>query len=296
MSTHLGVDIGGTNVKCVVVRDDGSLVESRTFPTGDAENAWAGTVVEAVHSLEFAHGTAASVGVSSPGLAARDGRSIVWMQGRMAGVVGFDWTRHLARGSTVPVVNDAHAALLGEAWIGAARGARNAVMLTLGTGVGGAVLCDGRILKGRLGRAGHLGHITVDAAGPLDIVNTPGSLEDAVGDCTVAKRTGGRFACTSDLLLAAREGDDAARRAWARSVQALAAGVASIINVVDPELVVVGGGIAKAGDALFVPLADALERFEWRPTGERVRIVSAALGDLAGAFGAARAGMLGGLP
>jgi glucokinase len=285
----IGIDIGGTNVKCVVVKPDGTLVASRSFPTSDATDGWKAGVARAVEEMEKAHGAAVGVGISSPGLASRDQRTIQWMMGRMSSLTGFDFTAHLKRDRLVPVMNDAHAALLGEAWIGAASGAQNVVLLTLGTGVGGAILCDGRILKGHLGRAGHLGHITVDPNGPLDIVNTPGSLEDAFGDHTIAMRTGGRFASTADLVRAARDGDAYAKQTWADSIRVLAAGIAGIINAVDPEIVVLGGGIAKAGDELFVPLSRELDRVEWRPiAGERVRLVPAKLGDLAGAYGAAK--------
>lgn len=284
----LGIDIGGTNVKCVVVTGEGELVESRNFPTGDATDAWKQTVLRAVDELEQAHGAALGIGISSPGLASRDGRTIQWMMGRMSGVMGFDWTAHLRRDRLVPVMNDAHAALLGESWIGAARGCDNVVMLTLGTGVGGAILCDGRILMGHLGRAGHLGHLSLDPAGPLDIVNTPGSLEDAFGDHTIGRRSEGRFASTADLVRAASGGDTFARDVWLRSVRALAAGITSIINAVDPELILLGGGVSKAGDDLLGPLQRELDRVEWRPTGTKVRLAFATLGDLAGAYGAAR--------
>jgi glucokinase len=185
------------------------------------------------------------------------------------------------------VLNDAHAALLGEAWIGAARGCKNVAMLTLGTGVGGAVLCDGRLLRGAIGRAGHLGHVVVDAEGPPDLVNTPGSLEDAIGEYSLPARSDGRFKTTRDLLTAFRAGDAQATNLWQKSIHALAAALAGIINVVDPELIILGGGIAQAGDDLFVPLADAMNRFEWRPHGHAVKIIPAALGDGAGALGAA---------
>lgn len=284
----LGIDIGGTNVKCVVVTPDGELVESRSFPTGDATDAWKQTVSRAVDELQQTHGVAVGIGISSPGLASRDGRTIQWMMGRMSGVMGFDWTSHLKRDRLVPVMNDAHAALLGEAWIGAARGGDNVVMLTLGTGVGGAILCDGRILKGHLGRAGHLGHLSLDPDGALDIVNTPGSLEDAFGDHTISRRSEGKFNSTADLVRAAHAGDAFAREVWRRSIRALAAGITSIVNAVDPELLVLGGGVSKAGDDLRVPLQAELDRFEWRPTGTKARITFATLGDLAGAYGAAR--------
>lgn len=287
MRYAIGVDLGATNAKFVAVTENGDLIERDSESTEDANSGWAELVPARLARIESAHGPTEWVGVASPGLAASDGRSIAWMQGRMAGVQGFDWTAHLARRRPVPVLNDAHAAVLGETWRGAAAGARNVVMLTLGTGVGGGALVDGQLLRGHIGRAGHLGHISLDADGSLDIVGTPGSLEDAIGDCTVARRSAGRFASTERLLAACLAGDPAAEAVWTRSVEQLAAGISSLINVLDPEVVVIGGGIARAGDALFHPLARYLDRVEWRPLGARVAVVPAVLGEFAGAFGAA---------
>jgi glucokinase len=123
--------------------------------------------------------------------------------------------------------------------------------------------------------------------GTSDITNTPGSLEDAIGDCTVNARSGGRFDTTKALVTAARRGDENARRIWLDSIKALAAGIASLINAFDPEVIVIGGGIAQVGMTLLRPLRDLLNEFEWRPGGARVRIVLAKLGDRAGAYGAA---------
>ena len=122
----------------------------------------------------------------------------------------------------------------------------------------------------------------------------PGSLEGAIGNCTVAARTDGRFTETRVLVEAHLAGDPLATRVWRRSVRDLAVAIASIVNAVDPELVVVGGGIARAGPALFEPLAEDLAAVEWRPLGRRVRVLPAALDDLAGAIGAARAALGGG--
>ena len=287
MRYAIGVDLGGTKVKFVAVTDAGDAIERATENTADAGCGWAECIRSRVARIEAAHGPTEFLGVAAPGLAARDGRSIAWMQGRMTGVQGFDWTAALDRRRAVPVLNDAHAAVLGEAWLGAAAGKQNVLMLTLGTGVGGGAVVDGRLLRGHLGRAGHVGHTSLDADGARDIVGTPGSLEDAIGDCTVAHRSGGRFASTESLLDAYRDGDPTARAVWHRSVERLAVGVSSLINVLDPEVVVIGGGIARAGDDLFLPLAAHLDRVEWRPLGDRVAIVPAALGDFAGAFGAA---------
>jgi glucokinase len=143
------------------------------------------------------------------------------------------------------------------------------------------------LLRGHLGRAGHFGHISLDPAGSRDIARTPGSLEDAIGECTIHTRAQGRFVSTQALVAASNRNDRNARRVWLKSVQELAAAIASLINVLDPEVVVIGGGIAKAGSALFRPLNQYLARFEWRPGGARVRVVPAKLGDRAGAFGAA---------
>ena len=288
----LGIDVGATNVKAVAVTPPGYILRQNRFATRDSEAApWAGAVREYMGQQEAEHGAAQWLGIACPGLAARDGRSIAWMRGRMSAVQGLDWTEHLGRKQVVPVLNDAHAALLGETWIGAGRGVENVVLLTLGTGVGGAVLCDGKLLRGVIGRAGHLGHVSLNPEGAADIVNTPGSLEDAIGDCTILARTDGRFESSAELVQAVRAGDEHATQVWLKSIKSLAAAIASIINCVDPEVVIIGGGVARAGKYLFDPLEEQLEKFEWRPLGGRVRVVPAALGEVAGALGAARNAM-----
>jgi glucokinase len=229
-----------------------------------------------------------AVGVCAPGLAATDERSIAHLPGKLAGLAGIDWTTALYRTAKVPVLNDGHAAILGEAWIGAARDRRHVVMLTLGTGVGGAVICDGRLLRGAIGRAGHIGHLSLDPEGAVSITGMPGAIDVLFGDCTVAQRSGGRFASTAALVVAHLAGDAAATAVWLCSVRALGCAIGSCINLFDPEVVVLGGGIAQAGAALFEPLAREVERVEWRPGSHRVSLVPAVLGEWAGAIGAAR--------
>jgi glucokinase len=285
----IGIDLGGTNIKALAVTPVGRVVAEAVVATDNpAGSGWIANTRAAFRKVEQEAGrTIIAIGVAAPGLPSRDQLSIASMPGRLPGLEGLVWKKVLACRQPVPVVNDAHAALLGEAWLGAARKSRNALLLTLGTGVGGAAIVDGSLLRGHIGRAGHFGHISLDPAGPLDIANTPGSLEDAVGECTLKRRSNGRFSSTADLVAAWRGGDREARHVWVRSVVALAAGVASLINVLDPEVVVLGGGIANAGPILFLPLTKALAKFEWCPGGARARIVAAQLGDRAGAFGAA---------
>ncbi len=240
-----------------------------------------------INDFGWRSGDSCWIGLAAPGLAARDALSIGNMQGRLQGLEGLNWTDFLQTTHPVPVLNDAHAALLGEAWKGAAVGYRNAVLLTLGTGVGGAILADGCLYKGHIGRAGHLGHLCLNPDGPPDIVGTPGSLEQMIGNCTLPARSSGRFTLTRQLVDAHLAGDIRATEIWLQSIHDLAAGITSIINAIDPEVIILGGGIAQAGPALFDPLIYFMDKVEWRPQGQRVQIIPAALGDLAGTLGAA---------
>jgi len=291
MTWAAGIDVGGTRIKAVAASADGTILRHVTHATADGTATaadWIRLAREAleVFSRELGRPPAA-VGVCAPGLAARDGRSIAHLPGKLAGLAGLDWAKALERNETVPVLNDAHAALLGEVWAGAARGRKDVVMLTLGTGVGGAVLAGGRLLRGAIGRAGHIGHLSLDPDGTPSITGMPGALETLVGEYTLAARSGGRFTSTADLVAAHRAGDTHATRVWLESVRALAFGVGSCINLFDPEVIVIGGGIARAGDDLFTPLNAELARIEWRPGGHKVPIVPAVLGEWSGALGAA---------
>ncbi|MGD9636739.1 MAG: ROK family protein [Pirellulales bacterium] len=283
----LGIDIGGTRIKAVALRADGTVVAERIEPSANCVETLLAAISRIVGELA-AEGS--PIGISAPGLASRDNRSITWMRGRMEAVEGLHWRERLAR--NVWVLNDGHAAAVGENWLGAARGASHALLLTLGTGVGGGVIVDGRVLQGATGRAGHLGHISLDCRAAPDIVGMPGSLEDCIGNHNLAARSGGRIHDTLLLLQAVAAGDRAAIDCWHASLHGLAVGIASLVNAFDPEIVVLGGGIAESGPALFEPLQAYLDQVEWRPTGARVPLVAAKLGELAGAIGAARFAML----
>ncbi|PTX93453.1 ROK family protein [Spartobacteria bacterium LR76] len=288
----VGIDMGGTAIKAAAFSPDGQKLAWRTGPTGDGEkiggdHAWAWRVRELIRELEAEfRRPPLHVGLSSPGLASPDQRCIVSLPNRLHGIEGFDWSEWL--GCRVPVLNDAHSALGGEAWQGAARGRRHVVMLTLGTGVGGAAMVDGHILRGHLGRAGHLGHVSVDCSSPeVSIFGMPGALETAIGNYNVPLRSGGRFPDSRALVEAVTQGDEAAAAVWERSVWALGCAIGSFINAFDPEVVVVGGGVAEAGPVLWEPLKRVLAQVEWRPVGSGVPIIPAELGGWAGAWGAA---------
>ena len=289
MSYALGIDLGGSSVKTAAVTSDGKTLGQAVLAfDAEAKMDWAQKIRAVAEQLQAEQGGPASrIGLSAPGLAAKDGRSIVHMPGRLQGLEGLDWSSFFKTASPVPVLNDAHAALLGEAWLGAARGFQNVILLTLGTGVGGAAIVDGRLLRGHIGRAGHLGHTSLDIDGPPDVCGTPGSLEVMIGNCTIADRSHGRFQTTHDLVAAHLAGDAEASQVWLRSVRALACAIASFANILDPEAVIVGGGIARSGEALFEPLRRMVAEVEWKSTGYQVKILPATLGEFAGAFGAA---------
>jgi len=284
----IGIDVGGSSVKAVVVSRAGERIadENRSFDP-EVKMQFADTIAVVVSELELAHGNAESIGLSAPGLAARDEMSIAYLPNRLDGMEGLEWRSFLKRSFPVPVLNDAHAALMGEVWLGAAKGLANVIMLTLGTGVGGAAMVDGNLLRGHTGKAGHLGHVSLDVCGDPDICNTPGGLEVMIGNCTIAERSGDRFATTHELIAAVEAGNSHAERVWLTSVRALACAIGSFTNVLDPEVAVIGGGIARAGELLFEPLRKEVDSVEWKVCGHDLRIVPAELGEFAGAYGAA---------
>ncbi len=286
----IGVDLGCTDIKVAAFDpESGAEINRATAPTRDGERDANGPVwIATVRALIADVGSGSHrIGLTAPGLVNRAGTAIDFMPGRLEGLEGLEWQEVLNSEHPIPVLNDAHSALLGEIWHGAAKDMENVVMLTLGTGVGGAIVSDGKLLRGHIGRAGHLGHMTTDFEGAPDICNTPGSIENAIGNITMGERSDGRFQTTHELIQAYADGDHEAAEIWLRSLRALAATIVSLTNILDPEAVILGGGIAKAGEHLFGPLAELLDEREWRPAGHRVRILPAELGPWAGASGAA---------
>jgi glucokinase len=248
--------------------------------------SWRQTVVDIVLDIKARFTEYDLVlGISAPGLPNENNTAIAHMPGRMQGLENFNWQANLKLPACV--LNDAVAAMVAEARFGAARKKNNAVLVTLGTGVGGAILIDGKPYQGAFNKAGHIGHMVIDDEGDCDVTGMPGSLEECIGECTIEKRTGGQFSSTRDMLDAMRNGNEYAKAVWLKSVRQLAIGLSSITNVLSPETIVLGGGITEAGADLFDPLQEYMARYEWRTGGNKAEIVKAVFGDLAGAVGAA---------
>lgn len=289
LSQAIGIDLGGTRIKGVLLdTHTGVVIQQRITPTNDGDgNAWQTGVAQTFQALKaLTTEPILGVGLAAPGLPTADNTAINHMPGRLQGLENFNWSVFLSE--PVRIYNDAHAALLAEARYGVARGAKHVLMLTLGTGVGGGLLLNGQLYQGFMQRAGHIGHITLDADSEQSgITNTPGSLEDAIGNTTVARRSYGRYQNTHELIEAYRQGEPLATLVWLTSLRRLAVAIASLVNTFSPERIVLGGGITQADDALFTPLQTFIDLFEWQPGGQKIMICKAHFAEWAGAIGAA---------
>ncbi len=290
--TYLGIDIGGTMIKAVLIDGIGDVVQQGEFPTEDGEGAiWKEKIRDIIEqkTLEFADGDSDRLmcGISAPGLVDAQNRMTLYMPERLQGIENYDWSTELNR--EVWALNDGHSACLAEYETHyRSAGVRHLLMLTLGTGVGGGIIADGRLYQGNLQRAGHVGHMTVDYKGPPTMTNMPGSLEYGVGNFSIRERTDGQFASVLELVKAYEAGDQNAKTCWLESVEKLAVALASLTNILSPEVIVLGGGIAAgAGESLMKPLAAFMDDCEWRPGGNLVKVALAQHGHYAGAIGAA---------
>ncbi|MBC7920932.1 MAG: ROK family protein [Ferruginibacter sp.] len=297
----IGIDLGGTWIKAVLLNGAGEIIAQEYRPThgnrdpspGPSDPSavavstpWKEAIRETVDALKTkSSAPVAAIGLSAPGLPNDTNTCIARMPGRLQGLELFDWSEFL--GQPVHVLNDAQAATMAEFRLGAARGYTHVLMLMLGTGVGGGLILNGQLYQGLFQKAGHLGHVCVDNQGDRDIVGIPGSLEDAIGNATVGKRSLGKYQTTYELLEAHRHQVPFATWLWLDSIRKLAIGISSLINVFSPEVVVLGGGITQADEQLFEPLSEFMTLYEWRPGGQAIPIVQARFGDIAGAIGAA---------
>jgi glucokinase len=196
-----------------------------------------------------------------------------------------------ALGRAATLENDATAAAAGEHRWGAGAGVRNMVYLTISTGVGGGVVVDGSLYHGASGNGGELGHVTVDWHGRrCRGCGRLGCLEAYVSGTSIAERAreaGLAFETAADVAVAARGGDEGAVRLWDETVEALSCGLTSIVNLFEPELVVLGGGVTRSGELLLDPVRAAVRAGAMRPAGEAADVVLSRFGDQVGVVGAA---------
>jgi len=295
---HLGLDLGGTNIKAVVLEETGdgmpTVIEATTDPTVADEGPAAVTsrMIDIGRREAARHGPLTSVGIGVPGLFdAEAGR--IELFPNLAG----PWTGHslrdpIAEALAVPaaMINDARAFTLAEATVGAGRGARTIACLTLGTGVGGGVFIDGAIRLGTFGTAGELGHQIVEPDGPLCGCGNRGCIE-ALTRSDVLIAAAGR-GTVEDVYRNAAAGDERCIDAITTAARYIGIGLANVLVVIGPERIVIGGGIAQAGEQALAPIRKAMWDHVTLVPRDSVPVVAAELGSSAGAIGAALAGRL----
>ncbi|HEY7131328.1 MAG TPA: ROK family protein [Candidatus Limnocylindrales bacterium] len=293
---HLGLDLGGTNLKWTVVQRSGDtwsvvardqVATRRSASAADMPASVTAQLAEVAVRARDAAGPVASVGIGIPGLYdPRTGRT------RFLVNVPGPWAGHavaepVAAAAGVPafLINDARAFGLAELRLGAGRGASSMVGLTLGTGVGGVVAIDGRVHQGHDGTAGELGHQTIDPDGPWCNCGNRGCVEAYARADQIAAACG--TATAEEAVRAATDGDERATRGLADVGRYLGIGIANTITVISPDKVVLGGGVAAAGELLFEPIRAEVRRRVKTTSVDDVEIVAAELGTWAGAIGAA---------
>ncbi|MGW2377225.1 MULTISPECIES: ROK family protein [Kitasatospora] len=293
MTTVIALDVGGTYVKGGVVGEDGVLRGRDRWFTGAERgpDAVLGTVLAAARVLADRHRPAAA-GIAVPGIVDEAAGTAI-----LAANLGWrrlpvrDW---LAEELGLPVAlgHDVRAGGLAEARVGAGRGSRDFLFVPVGTGIAAALMSDGQAVTGSHVRAGELGHLVVRPGGRPCPCGGRGCLETVASAAAVARRytaaTGEGGVTAKDVGERAAAGDQAALTVWNEAIEALADALAAAVTLLDPERIVIGGGLARAGDPYFTPLRAALaERLTFQTVP---RIVPAELGHEAGCHGAALLG------
>jgi glucokinase len=311
----IGVDLGGTNIVVCAMSADGTRQYGlRSEPTGAADGAdgviarMARMVNETVEVTQreagVSRGAFIGVGIGAPGPLDREAGVVLvapnlnWhhipLRDRMSALTGLP----------AALDNDANCATYGEWWIGAARGARNVIGVTIGTGIGGGMILDGRLYHGSSDVAGEIGHTTIDQNGRRCGCGNYGCLEAYASGTAIAERAREAMSFDGASILAslvhgdaskvtaatvydaAAQGDGVALEVVRDTARFLGIGIANLLNVFNPDCVVIAGGVTQAGEALFAPLRTEVRRRAFKPAVDACRIVPGTLPGTAGVVGA----------
>ena len=311
----LGIDIGGTNLVVGSVAEDGSALRALESEPTHAE-AGQSDVLDRLITLaqrtiertrrEVRGAEIIGVGVGAPG--PLDTKSGIVLLTPNLGWVNLPLRQiiHERLGLPAALDNDANCAVLGEWWMGAARGTKNAIGITIGTGIGGGIIVDGKLYHGASDCAGEIGHTTIDTEGRRCKCGNYGCLEAYASGPNIAMRAveelkagavsrladyvGGdlRQVTAQTVYQAAHDGDDLALEVVNDTAKFLGVGIANLVNIFNPEVVVVCGGVTLAGDRLFDPLRREVARRAFKPAVSVCRIVPCELSGTAGVYGAAK--------
>ena len=300
-SNFIGINVSGTQARAALVDRDGALIETKTSQFAPKELiSQLAAMVEELGS----RGSIASIGVAIPGLVNRQTDRVIAPRDLPATMVD-DLHGDLMRatGLRVELENDANAAAFGEYKSGAGRGARNMFYMMIGNGIGGAIILDGKLWTGASGFAGEVGHITIDTEGIQCVCGNTGCLETVASGPSIVRRARERLFRDStsslsrlglnksftadDVAHQAKEGDDFALMMIERTGKYIGTGVATVINLLNIELVVLGGGVMDAGSLILNPIIQEAKRRAFQPCFEATEIVASKLGLDAAPIGAA---------
>lgn len=315
-SSHyvIGIDLGATNIVTVLSSRDGKIISRSTRKTMGSEGKEktisqivksAKSILKEGEKLGVSLKSILGMGVGGPGpINSEEG--IMYVAPNIPGWVNTSLVKELGDELNMPIYleNDANAAALGEWWMGAGKDVDNMVLLTLGTGIGGGIIIDGHVLHGIKYTAGEIGHMVISEGGLLCGCGNRGCLEayasaKAVVNRTIAEIKKGKKTMLTDIVKndlqkitckkvfgAARKGDDLSKKIVADTGKYLGIGISNIVNILNPQTVVLSGGMAKAGNLLFDPIREYVKEHAFTAAVEGVKIVPTQLGPNAGAIGA----------
>lgn len=301
---YAGIDLGGTNIAAGLVEDNGTVIRTLSIPLESAKDDPDEAVkkmAEVFLRLTENGEKPKKLGVGSPGIVDSGSGKVVYASNIKFRDYPLSEKLSSALGIEVKLVNDANAAAYAESAVGSARGADNAVMITLGTGIGGGIIIDRKIYTGHGFAAGEIGHMVICAGGRQCSCGRKGCFETYASARGLIKTTAEMAGKYPDSALAgipvdqisgksafalSREGDEAAKKAVAEYIDSLAVGAANIINIFAPDVLVIGGGVSREGDPLFIPLRKRVNEYL---ASSHVRIEAARLKNDAGIIGAALA-------
>ena len=297
----IGIDFGGTTIKSAIVQDGavlarGEIIDTAKSSTSDAIIA---ELLRVIAAMRQAHPEIDAIGIGLPGFV----DSVTGIVHELTNVKGWHEVALVTllrekTGLRAAIENDANAMAYGEFRHGAAKGALNAICVTLGTGVGGGLILDGRLFRGSRLAAGEIGHMSIDSHGPRGVYGTPGDLETYVGNRQIAERAARLYKasrqqrplekCTpAELAALANDGDYIAIALWDAIGTDIGAALADGVWLLNPDTIVIGGGIAAAGDIIIVPIRRTICERTSALFHEELKVVPARLGNDAGIIGAA---------
>ena len=308
----LGIDLGGTKILTAVVNSQGEMLSSDECltPATKSREAVIQSILNSAHRVlkqaSIAISEICAIGVGAAGISNPEA-GILFTSPNLPELrdVPLRDIMQERLGRKAFVINDANAAALGEFYFGAARGVRNFIYITLSTGIGGGIVIDGKIYTGAIGAAGEVGHMTIDDKGPICNCGNRGCWETLASGTALAREAKYRIKkgvrtsileyaegdlekVTAQVIhSAAEQGDSLAKELIARTGYYVGVGLANLINIFNPELIVIGGGLSNIGDMLLGPAFKAAQGRAYKEVFEAVRFASAELGRNSGVLGAA---------